>query len=303
MRRVPLGASGFAPALAAAVLALRAGSAAACGTCGAGDPSLTAAGTEQPFAGRQRATLELSYRTDRIGRDGFDRLDIREARATTTLAYAVNAQLFALLSVPTVYRRVQEVNLAVHEQWSLGDIEARGKWFFFRDRPFQPRFLAALQLGFKFPTAPFRTGTTAPPWPLEAQTGTGSWDLLAGPALAVFAAPVSFYLSAQWAEPLYSRRELHPGRAVRSTLAGQYQFASWVALRVAHDTRLEARTRETLGTDPNSGGFVAYAGGDVLLSLHPNWLLSLGARLPWFQGMHGAHREGPIFAVALTLDR
>ena len=119
----------------------------------------------------------------------------------------------------------------------------------------------------------------------------------------MFADPVSFYLSAQWAEPLVSRRELHPGRALRSTLAGQYQFASRVALRVVHDTRLEARAREPLGTDPNSGGFVAYAGADVLLSPHPSGLLSLGARLPWLQGMHGSHREGPIFSIAFTLDR
>src|SRR5687768_1971981 len=88
------------------------GRAQACAACGCGDPTLVSAGTEQPFAGRLRGSLELRYRTDSIGEPGVDRLFIREARADLSLAYAPLPALFFMATLPFVHRSVEEPNLA-----------------------------------------------------------------------------------------------------------------------------------------------------------------------------------------------
>ncbi|HKO89712.1 MAG TPA: hypothetical protein VJU61_01085, partial [Polyangiaceae bacterium] len=59
----------------------------ACAACDSGDPTLTALGTEQPFAGRLRSALGLRYRTDAIGVPGVDEMNIRDLRADLSVAW------------------------------------------------------------------------------------------------------------------------------------------------------------------------------------------------------------------------
>jgi hypothetical protein len=60
----------------------------ACASCGCGDPTLTTLGTTKPFAGRLRAALQLAYRTDAVGREGLNRVELREARLDASVAAA-----------------------------------------------------------------------------------------------------------------------------------------------------------------------------------------------------------------------
>jgi hypothetical protein len=286
-------------ALATHLLSARAS---ACAACGCGDPTLTAAGTEQPFAGRLRSSLEVRYRTDSVGEPGVDESEIVELRGNLSTSWAPTESLVFMLTLPLVYREVEGESLSVDRSWGPGDLELRAKFFLYRDRTLAPRHLFALVAGVKAPTAPFRRDDAGELLPLEAQAGTGSWDLLAGPSYAFFRGAFSLYASAQLSLPVISSDELEPGASLRVTLAPQVQLVESVALRGALEGRADRASKEEGGEDPNSGGFVGLAGGDVLVSPVLDLTLAAGARFPVIQALDGFHREGPVLNLALSYD-
>jgi hypothetical protein len=274
----------------------------ACATCDSGDPTLTAAGTEQPFAGRRRSALELRYRTDALGRPGIDRANIREMAADVSMAWAPRDDLFLIVDVPLLYRRVEDVNLARSETWSLGELALSAKWFVFRDRAFAPRWLVALIGGVKLPTAPWREDSRGNYLPLEAQPGSGSLDVGLGPSLAGFLGALSAYVSVQWIEPVLKREPLAPGSSLRASAALQYQVRDPLAVRIAVDLRWDRQSEEAGQPDPDSGGLVAFPGADLLLSPLLDVTAVLGCRFPLVSRLNGAHSEGAIYSVALVYD-
>ena len=289
-------------ALTALIASLSTRPAPACAACGCGDPTLTAVGVEQPFAGRLRSSLELRYRTDSIGEPDVDETDVVELRADLSTAWSPREDLTLVVTLPLVYRDVTDVSLAVDRSWGPGDLELRSKFFVYRDRPLAPRHLFAVTLGFKAPTAPFRRDSQGELLPLEAQAGTGSWDLLVGPSYALFEGTFSLYASVQADLPLVTSDELSPGASLRATRAPQLQLAERFAIRGALEGRADRVSEEEGEVDPNSGGVVVLAGGDVLVSPLLDLTLAAGARLPVVQALRGFHREGPVLNLALNYD-
>lgn len=274
----------------------------ACAACGCGDPTLVAAGTEQPFAGRFRVSFEGRYRTDSVGEPGRDEIQIREARGDFGVAWAPVDWLFLLASVPLVYRNITETNLATESSWGPGDAEIRAKAYVYRDRPLAPRWLVGVFAGLKLPTAPFHDDSNGELLPLEAQAGTGSWDLLLGPSLSFFDSWFSLYASLQGSLPFVTRDDVKPGAALRSTIAPQAQLFQALALRAIVETRLDAPSEVSGESDPDSGGFVLFAGGDVLVSPILDLVLSAGVRVPAVQALRGFHDEGPVFVLTTSYD-
>jgi hypothetical protein len=274
----------------------------ACAACACGDPTLTAVGVEQPFAGRLRSSLELRYRTDSIGAPGVDETEIVELRADLSTAWSPREVLSFVVTLPLVYREVTDVSLAVDRSWGPGDLEIRSKLFVYRDRALAPRHLLALMLGLKAPTAPFRRDSEGELLPLEAQAGTGSWDLLVGPSYALFEGSFSLYASAQAQLPIVTSDDLEPGASLRATLAPQLQVLESFAVRGAVEARADRVSEEEGEVDPNSGGVVVFAGGDLLVSPLLDLTLAAGARLPVLQALRGFHREGPVLNIALNYD-
>jgi hypothetical protein len=274
----------------------------ACGACGSGDTSLTSAGSEQPFAGRLRSAMELRYRTDALGRAGIDRARIRELRTGLNLSWAPRQDLLLMAEAPLLYRRVIDDNLDRDEAWSLGDVELGAKWFILRDRPFAPRWLLAVLGGLELPSAPQLLDERGQPLSLEAQPGSGSLDAAFGPALAAFLGAFSAYVSLRWLEPLATRAPFEPGRSLRASAALQYQVAAPLALRGVSDLRWDEQSKEAREPDPNSGGGIAFAGAELLLSPLSDSTLVLGARLPVLNRLRGAHAEGPVLSLAFVQD-
>jgi hypothetical protein len=274
----------------------------ACATCGCGDPTLTGLGTEQPFAGRLRSSLELSYRTDAIGVAGLDRIELREARADASIAWAPTTRLFLVALVPSVYREALDPSLARSEAWGVGDIELRAKWFVYRDRSFAPRWLVSTLGGVKLPTAPWQSDSAGGLLPLEVQAGTGSLDLLLGTSVATFQGETSAYASVQWSMPLTTRPPLEPGSSLRGSLMLQHQILQALAVRAAADGRWDQPSLEAGERDPNSGGWIVFLGGDVLVSPAADLSLSFGVRVPALDDLAGAHAEGARASVAAMVD-
>lgn len=277
--------------------------ASACATCGCGDPTLTAMGTEKPYRDRLRASLDVRHRTDAIGQPEVDRLVVRETRFDSQLAWAPHERLFLLATVPVVHRRVSYVNDAVNTSTGLGDVELRAKAFVYVDRSFAPRHLFALTAGLKVPTAPRqRSDLDGAFLPIEAQPGTGSWDPLLGMSYAFFARPVSLYASVQGTAPLRGTSEFRGSPSMRTTTAVQYQVFSWLAPRLGIDTRLDARSYEGGLPERDSSGFIAFVSPEMLVSPLPDVVFVLSLRVPVVQALAGYHDEGPMIGVAAVYD-
>ena len=285
-----------------ATIAATAPRAHACAACECGDPTLTTMGSEKPFSGRLRLSLDMRYRTDHVGRPAIDELDIHEERADLAVSWAPREWLLLAADLPLVDRQVSYVNLARQNLAGPGDLELRAKAFVYRDRHFAPRHLVAVQLGASLPTAPLLRDGRGMALPSEAQLGTGGVSPLAGLSYGFFADPWSIYASAIGYLPTGSRAGLEPGASLRSTVAAQFQVRTWLAARLGVDTRLDQRSVEQGQDDPDSGGFIGYLSPQVILSPAMDVVVSAAVRVPVENALHGAHREGLIAQLAVTRD-
>jgi hypothetical protein len=276
--------------------------AAACAACGCGDPTLTTLGTEQPFAGRLRASLTAQLRTDEVGTPGEDELALREARFDAALAWAPHERLFLVLTVPTLWRRIEYVNLASQSTFGLGDAELRAKGFVWRDQPFSPNHLVSLTAGVKLPTAPEQKAPDGEPLPIELQPGTGSFDPLAGASYSAFAGDWSFYASTQLTWPTGGNDGFRGSRSLRGTLAAQAQVTEVLALRGGFDSRYDGKSLEDGEESPDSGGFIGFALAELLVSPAEDLLLLASARIPVVNALDGEHREGPFWSLGVAYD-
>jgi hypothetical protein len=274
----------------------------ACAVCSTGDPTLVVAGAEQPFAGRLRSALELQYQTHVAGRAGVDQLRISETRADVSLAWAPDPRWLLAARLPLLDREIEDASLGVRETWGAGELELDARWFVWTDRELAPRWLLAWLGGVQLPTAPLHRDAAGAVLPLEAQPGAGSWEIVLGPSLSAFAGDTSLYASLRWTQPVLTPGPFEPGASLGASLALQEQLASWLAARAVSELRADRPSREQGQRDPDSGGAVAFLGGDLLWSPWVDLVAQLGARVPAFSRLRGAQREGPAFRFALVRD-
>jgi len=274
----------------------------ACAVCSTGDPTLTVAGAEQPFAGRLRSALELQYQTHDTGRAGVEQLHIAEARADISLAWAPDPRWLLAARLPLLDRQLEDASLGVRETWGIGELELDAKWFVWTDRALAPRWLIAWLAGVQLPTAPLQRDAAGEVLPLEAQPGAGSWDVVLGPSVSAFAGDTSLYASLRWTQPLLAPGPFEPGAALGASLALQQQLAPWLAARAVSELRADRQSREQGQRDLDSGGAVGFVGGDLIWSPLEDLVAQLGARLPAVSRLRGAQREGPAFRFALVRD-
>lgn len=289
-------------ALLAGALALASPRAEACATCGCGDPTLTAMGSEKAFRNRVRVSLDGRRRSDDIGQAGVDQIRLRENRLDGQVAWAPSERLFLLATAPLLQRNVAYVNGGETSTFAFGDVELRAKAFVAADREFAPRHLYAVTAGLKLPTAPRQRDASGAYLPVEVQPGTGSFDPLLGMSYAFFPRPFSFYASVQGSAPLRGTSVLRASPSLRTTTALQYQLVSWFAPRLGVDTRLDARAYEDGAPERDSGGFIAFATAELLFSPVADLLVVPALRVPVVQALAGYHVEGPIAGVAVVYD-
>lgn len=290
---------------ASAALALLAAAprwAAACASCGCGDPTLTAMGTEQPFQNRLRASLDLRQRVDDIGQ-GAGELRLSEQRLDAQLAWAPARSVFLLATMPALRREISYAgDLFRRTSWGPGDLELRAKVFLYRDRAFAPRHLVAAIGGAKLPTAALERNASGELLPIEVQPGTGSFDPIAGASYAFFAFPWSLYASAQVVLPTAGTEGFRASRSLRTTVAAQRQLGTLVAARLAADTRVDGRAVEHGAPAEDSGGYIVFASPELLLSPATDLTVVLYARLSALNRLQGRHVEPYVLGAAIAYD-
>jgi hypothetical protein len=276
--------------------------ASACAVCTTGDTTLTSAGTEQPFAGRLRSALALSYRSNAFGRAGLDQSLTREFSAELSTAWAPSSNWLLLADAPFRVREMTDANLARDGSSGLGDIELSAKWFVFRDREFAPRWLVAVSGAAKLPTGGWYDDTEGVALPPEAQLGSGSLDVGVGASVGCFLGAFSGYASLLWRTPLLFRKVFEPGRSTNVTLALQYQALLPLAVRGVSELRLDGTAREASARDPNSGGWISFVGTDILLGIADDLSVVGGVRVSALEHLRGTQREGPRLDLAVVRD-
>ncbi|MCA9644301.1 MAG: transporter [Myxococcales bacterium] len=273
----------------------------ACAACGCGDPTLTVMGSEKPFAGRFRTALSGSWRRDTMGYAGEDEVVLTERRLDLRLAWAPAPAVFIELGLPLLDRQTRDVTLAEARTTGLGDAELRAKLFVYQD-DVRPSHLIAVTPGVQFPTGKLQRDANGDLLPMEAQPTAGVFSALLGASYAYFAAPWSFYSSLNASHPLGEVEGFRLSSSLRGTLALQLQALDWLALRAGPDFRVDSKARDSGESDPHSGGFIAFATADVVVSPFEDWLLGGGVNLPVWNALQGRHEESPIWRASVTTD-
>ncbi|MFO0757220.1 MAG: hypothetical protein U0359_12065 [Byssovorax sp.] len=292
----------FTVLAAVALAALTPAPARACAVCGAGDPTLTVAGTERPFDGRFRVSGLVRLGSVRSGAPGVDEASIAERRLDLGLAYAPIRTLFLSLALPALQRDALFQRGERRSYLSLGDIELRAKYFAWQDRRGLFFHQFAVLGGVKLPTSPLQRGPDGAALPDNLQPGMGAVTPLAGAAYAMTRGPYSLFASAAIYLPFAVREGPHGGDSLRSSFAAQLQPMRVFAARLGVDTRLDTSADRDGKPDPDTGGFIGYLKPELVLSPVTDLVFQVSATFPVIQALHGNHHEGSILALGVSYD-
>jgi hypothetical protein len=275
---------------------------AACASCGCGDPTLTALGSEKPFQNRLRLGTTVLVQGESSGVPRANEIILREQRLELQAAWAPLPRLFLLATLPLVRREVSYVNLARSRAWGTGDFELRAKLFAWEDRAFSPRHLLSVLAGARLPAGGWARDARGIPFPSELQVGSGAWSPIAGLAYAHFHFPWSEYASVEGVVPATHQPDFRPSSSLRATAALQRQLSPAFALRLSADARIEGHTEESGRPDPNSGGAIAFISPALLLTPVTDLVVFVLARLPALDRLSGQQSATPIFSAGLAYD-
>lgn len=274
----------------------------ACAVCAAGDPTLQAPGTEQPFAQRLRLGVEaLAGRVSEATPDGR-LLAIDDLRFAATATYAPTRDVLVSLTLPALNRTLRDGAGGASTALMAGDVDARVYGVASRSTGPTRRQLAFFA-GTKGPTAPIERDASGVPLPVELEPGCGSIVPYVGAAYAVGRGRLSGQASVAAYLPFAVRDQPHPGDSLRAAAWAQVQAAPALATRLGLSARLDT-TGELSKTvaDLNSGGFVGYVTADVVVSPATDLVVAVGAAFPAVQVFLGTHRESTIAGVRAAYD-
>jgi hypothetical protein len=266
------------------------GRALACAACGAGDPTLTLAGTEQPFAGRLRFSLAASS-----GGLTLDGTRMSERRLALGVAWAPVPWAFLSASVPLVLRELETGTLERETGIGPGDLDLRSRFVVLRDRPTSPTHLVTLQVGMRIPLTPALADARGLPLVDQAQTAGRTVAPQIGLAWSIYAAPFSLQTYALAAMPLRGTDAAADPFELRAASLAIVQVVPALSLVVGPELRALVDSVGTSGGAALFGTVGAMLGiGDVT----PYFL----ARIPLVTGFGDRHVDLPTLEIGAAID-
>ncbi|MGH7281400.1 MAG: hypothetical protein ACRELY_07760 [Polyangiaceae bacterium] len=274
-------------------------SASACATCAAGDPTLTASGSEKPFESRKRLSLDTRATTARAAD-----VQVWEERLELRADVAPTSTVLITAALPTIHRSIETLSGARSNEVTLGDAEIRASAVLVDSGISNVRRTISIFGGVKLPTAPIQTDARGRQLPVVLQPGCGSIGPSLGASFVASHAPLTFVASTLFYVPFQVRDGPHSGDSWRTSLTLQMQPAhSKIATRFGASTRLDqAGLQENQETDPNSGGLVVYVSGEVLVSPTEDFVVGAGFYAPAIQALQGSEHESTIASLSLSYD-
>lgn len=279
---------------------LRPVDAAACASCGCGDPTLTAMGQEKPFRNRVRLALEQRLGAHATGMPSEQSL---VSRTTFAANWSPLAWLTLGASAPLVAVRSETAHRPTRETVGLGDIEFLVRALAFRDRRFSPHHTIGLLAGLKTPTGPRINDSSGYPAPDDVQPGSGSWDAVFGVSYAYFGALSSAFVSASYRHTTVGYQGYHRGSVFGASAAVQLTLNRFSALVLGADfTHTQPSQLATSVRAPDTGGLLLAASPGLLFALHQDWLLRFALQVPVIQSWRGTQSETATGILSLVVD-
>lgn len=272
--------------------------AAACASCGCGDPTLTAMGVEKPFKNRIRLALEQRVSGEASAED-------RTILARTTLAAAWSPSAWLTLgaALPVGAGELRLPQGAVRRFGGLGDLEIYARPLVFRERRFAPRHLVSLLAGVKFPTGPRIDDSDGYPASDDLQPGSGSFDPIFGASYGYFGDAVTAFSSVSYRHTTVGRNGYRRGSVVAATVLVQRGVHRVAALGLGLDmshTRPDAVNEDRALSQ--TGGTVLALTPQILIALHSDVLLRGALQLPIGEWWNGEKAEFPTGILSLVVD-
>lgn len=271
----------------------------ACATCLCGDPTLTTMGTEKPFAGRKRLSVDYLSRGETVGEPGVSEHVIDEERVTISLGYAPSSDWMFVASLPMVTREVERYDLS-HEQGSgIGDLDLTARWF----APVgNRRHRAGLLFGARLPTSSEQEqdGT---PIDFDAQPGAGATIANLGGWYGHYRSPWFFYSSLVVQQSVNEGYQgYEPGLAMLLTNHIQYALQYSFAVSFSLDARWKEQDRYFDVADEDSGGVLVMASPGISWGPVTDVLLNLSYQIPAIEDGNGRQEEEPTLRLGVTYD-
>lgn len=274
----------------------------ACATCLCGDPSITTLGTEKPFKGRMRGSVEYLTRSETVGTPGVSEHEIEEDRATYSFSYAPSDRWILGMSLPFVRKRVERFDLSEEQANDLGDADLSARWFLGTDERFPARRLWGLQFGLRVPTSSEQK-SNGQPIDFDAQPGAGATIPSAGAWYGYYRLPWLFYGSAiAQVAANEGYQGYDAGDVLLLTGLSQYGVHQNLALQLSLDARQKEKDRYDDVSDPDSGGLLVMVTLGIAWTVVTDLIVNIAYQIPAVEDLTGEQEEDGVFRLGVTYD-
>ncbi|TPW11465.1 MAG: hypothetical protein FD130_1973 [Halothiobacillaceae bacterium] len=274
----------------------------ACATCLAGDPTITTMGTEKPFAGRKRLSIDYLSRSETVGQPNVNEHKIDEERITYSFSYAFSDAWIAAASLPLIDKEVERYDLSHEKASGPGDLDLSLRWFIGKDERFPARQLWGTQFGVRLPTST-EEQSQGEAIDFDAQPGAGATIPNLGLWFGYYRTPWFLYSSFQWQHALDDGYQgYQAGDALLLTGLVQYAPLHRLAVQFSLDGRWKAQDSYYDRTDDNSGGLLVMASPGVAWTPLDNLVVNLLYQHPAIERMHGRQDEDSTLRLGVTYD-
>lgn len=274
--------------------------AAACASCGCGDPTLTAMGLELPYQNRLRLAIEERFGGHTAGDSWVDRSFT--LRSSLLASWSPTTRLTVAALVPLVSTWLRSGERPWRSATGLGDVELSLRGVVYRDRAFAPRHLLSALAGLKAPTGPRAYQDDGFPVADDSQPGSGSWDPFAGVAWAWFGDPVSVFSSVGYRYTTRGRNGYWRGQSAGGTVGLQFQPFTRAGFSLAADFRFAAHDQVGGIEMPNTGGASIAITPSVVVAPVDRWLIKLAAQVHVVDWWNGVQSESTTVMLSTVVD-
>lgn len=296
----------------------------ACAVCGAAETTLPSNGTEIPFEGRKRATLELRAASFQTTQATNHALRVVELRVQPGLAMAVGPATILSGEVPLLARSLsldaratgaapassssgaplppREAATASSRASMLGDVELRASHTAWKSAPANVTRRLTVSAGLKLPTAPLERDPAGALVHPDLQPGCGSLVPLLSLSHAWTSSLWSAWTGASILFPIAVRAGSHAGDSLRGSFTMQLQPSRILATRLGVHGRLDGTGELDGEVVRRSGGASVHVAPEIVVSPTADVVVSAGASFPLVQEMRGYRATAPVLLASVGVD-
>jgi hypothetical protein len=275
----------------------------ACATCLCGDPTISTMGTEKPFAGRLRGSVDFLSRKEVVGQPSVNEHEIEEKRVTYSMSYSPSQNWTFLAALPVVEKKVARFDLSSETGGpALGDADLFARWYVSYEQTLMAPELWGLQFGLRVPTSTEQKASGVP-LSFDAQPGAGATIPSFGLWYGRYATPWFFYTSATYQRAVTTGYQgYQAGDTFLATGYTQYALEYKFALSFSLDARSRKKDRYFEVPDPDSGGLLVMATPGLVWTPVTDLVVYAAVQIPAVEKLNGYQDDKRVFRIGVSYD-